>query len=90
MPISILLKYDVTDVSDLTWQQSYQFKLEFGSSWNTAVGRGSLLFPGLHGVNARHLMERADCGFAKTHHKEVYLSLTMNLVAIGPYNIVHL
>ena len=41
-------------------------------------------------MNARHLKERADCGFAKTHHKEAYLSQTMNLDAIGPYNIVHL
>ena len=34
---------------------------------------------------ARHLMERADCGFDKTRHKEAYLSLTMNLGEIGPY-----
>ena len=80
----------VKAVLNLTWLQLHQLKLEFGPSWNTAAARAMLLFPGLHGVNARHLMERADCGFAKTHHKEAYLSQTMNLDAIGPYHIVHL
>ena len=36
-------------------------------------------------LNARHLMERAACGFAKTDHKEAYISLTVNLEAIGPF-----
>ena len=30
-------------------------------------------------------MEKVECGFSKTTNKDVFLTLTMNLDAIGPY-----
>ena len=80
-----LPRFDITAVSNLTWLQLYQLKLEFGSSWNAAARWVTLLFQGLPSLNARHQMERAACGFAKTDHKEAYIALTVNLDSIGPF-----
>ena len=36
-------------------------------------------------LQSRRLMEKVACGFSKTTNKDVFLTLTMNLDAIGPY-----
>ena len=72
-------------MSNLTWLQLYQLKLEFGASWNAAARWVTLLFPGRPSLNARHQMERAAFGFGKTDHKEAYIALTVNLDSIGPF-----
>ena len=42
-----LPKYDVKCVTNLTWQQLYQLKLELSASWSVVTSWTRLLFPGL-------------------------------------------
>ena len=78
-----LPKYDLQSVTNLTWLRLYQLKLEFSASWSAVTSWTKLLFPGLPSFNPRRLMEKVARGFSKTAHKEVIVSLTMNLDDIG-------
>ena len=80
-----LPKYDLQSVANLTWLQLYRLKVELSASWSVVTSWTRLLFPGLPSFNPRRLMEKVACGFSKTTNKDVFLTLTMNLDAIGPY-----
>ena len=74
---------DAKVVANLTWLQLFHLKLE--ASWDTVTRWTRLLFPGLPSLNLRRTMEKVACGFSKTAHKDLFVTFTMNLDAIGPY-----
>lgn len=80
-----LPKIDAKVVANLTWLQLFQLKLELKASWTAVMKWTRLLFPRLPKLNPRRIMERVACGFQKTPHKDVFITLTTDIDDIGPF-----